>query len=279
MKLPNRLAINTIYKGLNGLNDDQFNILNDSISASPQNVVKLDTKKILKESTDRTFSVRLMKWVEPYNIGGIEYSLFYTEVDHNLKVGDRVFIIGGYYDSDDILENSTDPYFAGVDGYRVLYVDRTKIVLDIEYVGIDPTNEEPIDNFIKVYVASTQYEFDYFLQALSMRDDNGNIESKFLEGYNNFLYLNGQFTINFGYYDGLTSFLLEDLTTPTIAGDGFFIRNNSDQLEEITSDVLSNTNITAYLNTGYNDPLSGFFNILKIRVMNGRFFAGSTEWK
>ena len=44
--------------------------------------------------------MRLKKWVEPYTIGGVDYSLFYTEVDHNFKVGDRAFIEGGVYDSD-----------------------------------------------------------------------------------------------------------------------------------------------------------------------------------
>ncbi len=273
MKLPNKLAINTIYKNLPGLNQAQLDALNESISNSPQSVVKLDSKAITKGLTNRTFAVRLKKWVEPYFIGGINYSLFYTEVDHNYKVGEKVFIIGGQYDSDDIRENNSDPYYPGIDGYEVLYADRTKVVLDIEYTGVEPTNEEPIDIFVKIYTISTQYDFDYFMQTLSMRDDNGNVESKFQEGYNNFLYLDGTFTINPGDFNGLTGFL-----PPTSTGNGFFIRNSSNQLEDITTDVLSN-NLIPNLNPGYNDPLSGFLNIGKLRVMNSRFRTGGTNFK
>ena len=42
--------------------------------------------------------------------------------------------------------------------------------------------------------------------------------------------------------------------------------------------MLSN-NLIPNLNPGYNDPLSGFFNIGKLRVMNGRFNFGGTEFK
>ena len=113
---------------LPNLTPEQIVQLNNSTSIAPDRVVGLRLNKITK-GTDRTFSIRLMKWVEPYNIGGFNFSLFYTEVDHNFKVGDRCFIEGGFYDSDLFIESNG--YNQGVDGYKVLYVDRTKIVLNI----------------------------------------------------------------------------------------------------------------------------------------------------
>jgi len=281
MKLPNKLAINTIYKNLPGLNQEQLDKLNDSVSVSPQNVVKMDIKSLTKKSGDKTFAVRLTKWVEPYNIGGIDYSLFYTEVDHNYKVGDKVFIVGGEYDSDNLRESTTDPYYPGIDGYEVLYVDRTKVVLDIEFTGVDPTNEEPIDNFIKVYVASTQYEFEYFLQALTMRNDNGNVSSKFQIQENTFLYLNGDFNLPIGKYNNIIGYT-DQFFNITTSESNVFVSSlpffSSRLLYNVTT-FFENGDVAPILNPNYTDPTDIFYNIGKIRVMNGRFKFGGTEFK
>ena len=94
---------------------------------------------------------------------GQRYTLFYTEVDHNLKKNDRVFITGGYYDSDLLIKKNK--YNKRADGYTVLYVDRTQVVLDVEYTGDLPYKIEDIDKYLKVYVANTQEEFNYFIQC------------------------------------------------------------------------------------------------------------------
>ena len=280
MKLPGKIAINTIQQNLPNLTTAQLDLFTQSISLSPNDVVSVDVKKIASTITDKTFSMRLKKWVEPYTIGGVDYSLFYTEVDHNFKVGDRAFIEGGVYDSDNFI--LVKKYRKGSDGYKVLYVDRCKIVLDIKYTGELPTNEEEIDNFVKVYVANTQEEFDYYCQVLSLRQDTGTIHNKFDLGFNNFLYLNGTFSITPGSYN-LNSFATDFTTTTTLPslGDSFVIRGATGlgtYFVDITTDVFSN-NFTPYLNPGWTQSLSGFFNNGKLRMMNGNFIRNGVSFK
>lgn len=280
MKLPSKLPINIISQKLPALNADQLSLLSNSISISPQNVVSIDTNEIINQSTDKSFSIRLLKWVEPFEIAGVEYSLFYTEVDHNYKVGDRVFIEGGNYDSELLIENN--PFQSGTDGYKVLYADRCKVVLNILYTGVLPTNEEEIDNFVKVYVASSQYEFEFYCQALSMREDSGTIQNKLQLGFNNFLFLNGTFSITPGSYN-LTSFA-DDFSlssTSTTMGNKWVIRGttaSNNYFIDITNDVLTD-NIIPYLNVGYNNPLSGFYNNGKLKIMNQNFTSGGVDFR
>lgn len=272
MKLPGKSPISTIRKKSPQIFGTQ-SIVNDL------NIVAVDSKK-LSETTNKTFSMRLKKWVEPYKISGVDYSLFYTEVDHNYKLGDRIFIEGGFYDSDNFILNNQ--YKKGVDGYKVLYVDKCKVVLNIPYTGQLPTNEEEIDNFVKIYVASTQYEFDYYCQVLSMRNDVGNVQNKFDLGFNNFLFLNGTFSITPGTYQ-LQSFASDfSLTsTSTTMGNSFIVRGNTSSnnyFVDITNDVLID-NIIPYLNIGYTQSLSGFYNNGKLRMMNGNFEIGDIKFK
>lgn len=280
MKLPSRLAINTIFKKIPTLSASQIVQLGDSIITSPQNIVSIDTKKIINQVSNKTFSIRLLKWIEPYKISGINYSLFYTEVDHNYKIGDRVFIEGGAYDSDNLIISNR--YKSGSDGYKVLYVDKCKIVLNIKYTGEYPTNEEAIDNFVKIYVASTQTEFDYYCQTLSMRSDNEYVLNKFEIGLNNFLFLNGTFSITSGNYQ-LTSFADSLAVTSTFSslGNSFVVRGStasSNYFLDITSNVILN-DFTEYLNIGYTQSLSGFYNNGKLRIMNGNFSIGYNDFK
>ena len=100
----------------------------------------------LNSTINRSFSPRLINWVEPYEVKGILKSLFYTEINSELKVGDRVFIVNGNYDSDLLIES--DKYKKGRDGYKILYIDNCKVVLDINYTGVLPYKEDIIDNFI-----------------------------------------------------------------------------------------------------------------------------------
>ena len=280
MKLPGKIAINTIQQNLPNLTTAQLDLFTQSISLSPNDIVSVDINQIINTITDKTFSMRLKRWIEPYTIGGVDYSLFYTEVDHNFKVGDRAFIEGGVYDSDNF--TLIKKYRKGSDGYKVLYVDRCKIVLDIKYTGDLPTNEEEIDNFVKIYVASTQEEFDYYCQTLSLRDDTGIIQNKFDLGFNNFLYLNGTFSITPGSYN-LTSFASDFSITSTFStlGDSFLVRGatgTGTYFVDITSDVFSNT-FTPYLNPGWTQSLSGFFNNGKLRMMNGNFIKNGVSFK
>ena len=66
------------------------------------NLVGYDFLKTLPTPIDETIvnfkygnpsSPRLLNWVEPYKIAGINYNLFYTDVDLSLEVGDKILII------------------------------------------------------------------------------------------------------------------------------------------------------------------------------------------
>jgi predicted ribosome-associated RNA-binding protein Tma20 len=133
MKIPGKLPLQTILKKLPQLTAEQNTELNKVISATSSNkIVSLNTKEIVFRKSKKSFSVKLINYVEPYLIKGQRYTLFYTEVDHNLKAGDRVFIESGNYDSDVLIQNNKFNKLS--DGYIVQYVDRTKVVLDIEYI-------------------------------------------------------------------------------------------------------------------------------------------------
>ena len=279
MKIPGKLAIGTIKKKLPNLTDAQVAQLNDSINLSPASVVAVDTKKISSPIVDKTFSIRLKKWVEPYTIAGVDYSLFYTEVDHNFKVGNRVFIEGGVYDSDAYI--TKNKYKKDVDGYKVLYVDRCKVVLDIKYTGEYPTNEEPIDNFVKVYVANSQEEFEYFSETLSMRNDYNIADFKFRQGFNNFLYLNGTFSIpTTGLYKLANFISAATLVASQTASNCFVVRDTKlvDFYWDINYQVQNNL-FQTFLNPSYSVPSSYFYNNEKLRIMNGNFSFGGVDFK
>jgi hypothetical protein len=83
-----------------------------------------------------TNSVKILNHLDPDG----EYLRFYTELDSNFQVGDKVFIIGGNYDNT-IYTNkehsSYDPFHSYAAGYEVLSVDTTMlsnaITLNISY--------------------------------------------------------------------------------------------------------------------------------------------------
>ena len=98
------------------------------------NLVGYDSFNQISENTKKYVSPRLINWVEPYEVSGIKKTLFYTEVNSNLQVGDKVFIINGNYDNNSLIKK--DKYKRGRDGYKVLKVENCKIVLDIDYTGV-----------------------------------------------------------------------------------------------------------------------------------------------
>lgn len=271
MKIFNNPIISSILRRRNISSEDVPQINSDSL-------VGLDANKILYEKNRRTFSVKLEGYVEPYEVGGIIYTMFYTDVDHNLRVGERVFIVGGFYDSDDLIK--VDKFNPLADGYKVLFVDRTKVALDIEYTGDLPSKTDPIDDFIKVYVASSQDEFEYLCQTYTNRglslDISGNdvpvSTNRFSYAYssnsgitystNTLLYLNGTFSISGGQF-GINSITL---------GNSFVILDrNSGNLVDITSDLLSG-NYGQYL----SDVL---LNNDRIKILGTSFEVGNSEFR
>ena len=221
----------------------------------------------MNSTINRSFSPRLINWVEPYEIKGILKSLFYTEINSELKVGDRVFIVNGNYDSDLLIES--DKYKKGRDGYKILYIDNCKVVLDINYTGVKPWKEDIIDNFIKVYYIRNQQEFLHANRQVTTR--------------------NGVFDYKFNRYQNTISFIDQDHTTFTISGarwginggvigsPGFFVRNGRTQSwTNITSAFTNTTNITA----SYSYALSPtYYNNDRIKIMNGDFTYNGKQYK
>ncbi len=271
MKIFNNPIISSILRRRNISSEDVPQINSDSL-------VGLDANKILYEKNRRTFSVKLEGYVEPYEVGGIRYTMFYTDVDHNLRVGERVFIVGGFYDSDDLIK--VDKFNPLADGYKVLFVDRTKVALDIEYTGNLPSKTDPIDDFIKVYVASSQDEFEYLCQTYTNRglslDISGNdvpvSTNRFSYAYssnsgitystNTLLYLNGTFSISGGQFG---------INSATLGNSFIILDRNSGNLVDITSDLLSG-NYGQYL----SDVL---LNNDRIKVLGTSFISGGNEFR
>jgi hypothetical protein len=110
-------------------------------------------------TSNKFYSSKLLNYVEPIEIGGFIKTVFYSELNTNFNINDRIFIVNGNYDSNDfILQNKYTKY---TDGYRVLGVDGCRIILDIEYSATLPYIEPVLDNLIKVYHIQDQREFDY----------------------------------------------------------------------------------------------------------------------
>ena len=120
--------------------------------------IKLVEVKSISQISEKSFSPRLLNYVEPYEkLSTGTYTTFYTEFNSGLKVGDRVFIINGNYDSDILIKK--DKYRKGRDGYKILEIENCKITLDIEFTGQSPWNDEDIDNFIGLYYVQNYQDF------------------------------------------------------------------------------------------------------------------------
>jgi len=144
----------------------------------------------------KSFTSRVLSYIEPYYIDGVAKVAFYTEVNTNIQIDDKVFISNGYFDSNYYINKGK--WVKNADGYRVLYVDRCKIVVDINYnssTGSDSIysgvtqsyKTDDIDNFIKIYNIKSQREFDY-INKITI-DTYSQKYSKFAHGYtNNIIY-------------------------------------------------------------------------------------------
>jgi hypothetical protein len=208
-------------------------------------------------------SPRLINWVEPITIAGYDKTIIYTEIDSNLKKGDRVFIINGNYDSDLLIDS--DRYKRGRDGYKILDIDRCKITLDLDYTGDLPWIEDEYDNFIKVHYVRSQREFDYVNDQFIARDVFTN---RFAIGQNNIIFVDG------AYNGKISASLLTDLGNNNgVTQSGFYVRDTNKPANwiDITTDFLSN-NLGSYLSTN-------FTNNGRFIVLNENFTYGSIEFR
>jgi hypothetical protein len=169
------------------LNSSSLRNLILSASASIASLTSISGKS-------RKFSSRLINFIEPDEIGGFAKTKIYTEVNTNLVVGDRVFIINGNYDSNDKVKK--DRYRAGNDGYRILKIDKCAITIDLDYNDALPWNETKFDEHIKVWSCFSDSEALYLSQV---RVNSTSTEQyRFEIGLDNILYSNGTYSTIFG---------------------------------------------------------------------------------
>jgi hypothetical protein len=242
------------------INIVQFNPFTTvSTEPDPLSGLEVDTK---------SFSPRLLNWVEPYFIRGLRKTLFYTEVNSGLKPGDRIFIIGGNYDNNNLIE--IDKYKKGRDGYKVLLVDKCQIVLDIDYTGDLPFNNESIDNFIKVQYVSDESDFLNVNKQFTTR--GGQFNYKFSQNQNNVIFTDIDFTNTSFYQSGFGS------NRGLTSSPGFFIRDDQNSFGNgtyswinVSSTIMSGTfsNISS-LTYSIND---------RIKILGKSFNYNGQEFK
>ena len=247
----------TIDKKLPPLTQEEAQLIGGSI-VSVASLMSINLQSTLQNGKKQAFSPRLLNWVEPYKIGTDTWTLFYTEVNSNFVVGDRVFIVGGNYDSNDLIQ--INPYANGVDGYKVIFIDKCRVVLNIPYTGAQVYNQDPFDEYIRVYSPSTQEKFDYYSQMISGSDISADPTYgiyKFSYYHNNLIYSDNTFS-GMGGFGNNTG----------IAGTGFFIRNGINY-DDITIDFVNN-NLSGYLSTNF--PNNGKLWIVDGFTYNGQVF-------
>lgn len=199
---------------------------------------------------EKPSSPRILNWVEPYKYKGKNKTLFYTEVNTGFKVGDRIFIINGFYDSNNLIVNNK--YRRTRDGYKVIFVDNCKIALDIDYTGNLPYVDSPNDDFINLYVIEGETDFKYFNRQITTRDDN--FDYKFNPGQNTIVYSENNYTrpiTGWGESEGL------------FGAPGFFVKNGTQSWTNITNDFISGSFSIAE-NLAYNSKK-------EVKVINGNF--------
>ncbi len=221
-------------------------------------LISVNPLEIKKNLSNKPFSTRLVNWVEPIDIKGYLKTGIYTEVNSNIRVGDRVFILNGNYDSDLLIKD--DKYKKGRDGYKVLEVDKCKITLDIDYTGDSIWNDDSIDSFVRVYPVRDDTEFKYVNRMLT--SEGGSFGFRFDQYQDNVIYTDNDYagTVGFGENTGLTG------------SPGFFIKGGTYSWTNVTSDF--STNFTSFLGT-YSSSLSNE----RIKIMNATFTYGGMEFK
>ena len=223
------------------------------------NLVAVDPFQDLIFNENKPFSPRIVNWVEPYLISGIRKSLFYTEVNSGLKVGDRVFIINGSYDSDLLIKSNK--YRRGRDGYKVLYVDRCQVVLDIDYTGVLPYNDDELDSFIKIYYVEDERDFSHVNRQLTTR--GGTFSYKFNYYQNNIIFSDNDYTLSTQGY-GANSGL--------VGSPGFFVKNDTNSWTDITNGFINSGTYSVATSPTYqtND---------RVKILNGTFTYNGQEFK
>lgn len=240
--------------------------IKDAISTKPllipagefSNLIGINST--LEPSTiEKPMSPRLINWVEPFVLSGVRKTLFYTEVNSGLKVGMRVFIINGNYDSDILIK--ADKYKRGRDGYKVLQVDKCRVVLDIDYTGTAPWIESSEEDFVNLYYIDSQSDFDTINREITTKNDQ--IDYKFNFYKNNFIYTTSTFaaTVNGGPDWGVNG---------GITQSGFYVRDDNNQQNLGTYSWIDIS--SAFLSGSFSWALSPTFSTgTRLKIHNGSF--------
>ena len=222
------------------------------------NLVGYDSFSQIAENTKQHVSPRLLNWVEPYEISGERKSLFYTEVNTNFQVGDKVYILNGNYDNDSLIKK--DKYKKGRDGYKVLKMDQCKVVLDIDYTGVLPYNNDSFDDYIKIYYI--------------------NDSEKFLSANRQVTTRGGKFDYKFNYYQNNIAFIDKNLKgidgwglNAGVSGTpGFFVREERQGWSKISDELVYLGSFSVALSPTYS-------NNGKIVIMDGSFEYNGIQFK
>ena len=222
--------------------------------------------------SDVHISTPIVNYVEEYELSGIKKTLFYTEVNSNLNIGDRVFIINGNYDSSEFVKSKK--YSKGSDGYKVLFIDKCKIVLDIDYTGVLPTEGdlglELTSDYTRIYHVDSLDKFMTVNKQLTSR--GGYIGSRFDYYQNNIAFIDFDYPkINDGWVR----------TAGVTASPGFYVREpaydplllsgtKGELWTNITDDLMTGTFSLASSLNNTKSELRHYING-KILVAEGRF--------
>jgi hypothetical protein len=140
---------------------------------------------VIPTRSDESFSSRLVNYVEGVLVGGDAKTKIYTEVNTNLKVGDRVFIVNGNYCTAKL--NREYIYNDYATGYKILEIDRCAITIDYDFNNMSikevaDFNDE--DKFIKAYVVNETRDVDYndYLMSNEKTESNASPKFEFITG-------------------------------------------------------------------------------------------------
>ena len=222
------------------------------------NLVGYDSFSQVKESSTQYASPRLLNWVEPYEVSGQRKTLFYSEVSTNFKVGDMVYILNGNYDNNKLIEK--DKYRKGRDGYKVLKIDNCKIILDIDYVGLLPYNDDSFDDYIKVYHIDNPESFLNANRQITTRGEN--FDYKFNYHQNNIAFIEK----DFGAIDGW------GLNAGVSKAPGFFVRDGNSGWTRISDEFVYLGSFSVALSPTYK-------NNDRIIIMDGSFTYKDIQFK
>jgi len=187
-------------------------------------IVDSDGNLVNRKSPDKYISSMLINYTEPFEINGEMKTLFFSQLSTDIKVGDRVFIINGFYDSNSFIINRK--YKRGNDGYKVLFADRCRIALDINYTNNKPYIEQNPDEFINIHFISDR--LDLIQASRQLTTKGGELSMKFGDKGGNIIFVDKTYIEK---SDGWGRF--EEIDSP-----GFYFYNTN-KWDDITDEFTS----------------------------------------